>query len=61
MKEGRDMRTAWKVEDIARYAHLGDKFSKVGTAKEGDEYDVGTYEMLIVEAVMDKLEAEGRL
>jgi len=55
------MRTAWKVEDIARYAHLGDKFSKVGTAKEGDEYDVGTYEMLIVEAVMDKLEAEGRL
>ena len=61
MKEGKNMRTAWKIEDIANYAHLGDKMSKVGTAKQGDEYDAGTWEMLIVEAVMDKLEAEGRI
>mgnify|MGYP003129754309 FL=1 len=55
------MRTAWKIEDIAKYAHLGDKFSKMGTAKHGDEYDAKTWEILIVSAVMDKLEAEGRL
>ncbi len=55
------MRTAWKIEDIAKYAHLGDKFSKLGTAKHGDEYDAETWEILIVSAVMDKLEAEGRL
>ena len=55
------MRTAWKVKDIANYAHLGDKFSKMGTAKHGDEYDAETWEILIVSAVMDKLEKEGRL
>ena len=61
MKEGKNMRTAWKIEDIAKYAHLGDKFSKLGTAKHGDEYDAETWAILIVSAVMDKLEAEGRL
>ena len=61
MKEGKNMRTAWKIEDIAKYAHLGDKFSKLGTAKHGDEYDSETWEIWIVSAVMDKLEAEGRL
>ena len=55
------MRTAWKIEDIAKYTHLGDKVSKLGTAKHGDEYDAETWEILIVSAVMDKLEAEGKL
>lgn len=60
-KETKSKRTFWTVENIAKYTHVGDKFSKLGTAKEGDEYNQETWELLMVQAVMDKLEAEGKV
>lgn len=61
MAKTKSKRTAWTVENIANYTHVGDKFSKMGTAKQGDEYNQETWELLIVQAVMDKLEAEGKV
>jgi hypothetical protein len=52
-------RTPWKIKDIALYAAMGDAASKAYTSKEGDEYDSGTYENLIMRAAMDELENQG--
>tara|TARA_R100000278_G_scaffold122451_1_gene108666 strand:+ start:1594 stop:1809 length:216 start_codon:yes stop_codon:yes gene_type:complete len=54
-------RTAWTVKNIAKYTHIGDKFSKLGTAKEGDEYNQETWELLMISAVIDLLEAQGKV
>ena len=58
-KENTMARTPWKLGDIAKYAAWGDKASKAGTPKAGDEYDKGTYEGLIMLVAMDELENKG--